>query len=279
MGLAACTIAPDYNYASTDAPSFDASRVQPVQMAWVLSSGGPRGFVHVGVLRALEELGLKPDLVVGGSVGSLVGALYACGMPAVQLEAMALDLGLTDMGRLAFGGEARFSGNPIAEFVNREIRFQPIEKLPVRFAASALERMSRKPVLFNTGNTGVAVQASCAIEGVFTPVRIRSTQFVDADAAIPLPVRLARSLGARKVLAIDASAHENKAPSGAERYREGDLRKRALIVPDAQSADLTLHPEFGYWVSTSREFRERAIRAGYEQTMQNAQQLKALHAA
>lgn len=279
LGLGACTIASDYDHASDDAPSFDLARVQSARMAWVLSSGGPRGFVHVGVLRALDELGCKPDLVVGGSVGSLVGALYACGIPATQMQTMALDLGITDMGRLAMGGEGRFSGNPIAEFINRELHGLPIERLPVRFAVAALERQSRKPVLFNTGNTGLAVQASCAIEGMFTPVRIRSTQFVDADMATPLPVRLARSLGARKVLAIDASAHEDKAPEGALRFRDSDLLKRALTAADAKVADLTLHPDFGYWVSTKREFRERAIRAGYEQTMARGPELRALHAA
>ncbi len=274
-----CTLAPDYDYSNDDAPNFDSTRTQPARMAWVFSSGGPRGFVHVGVLHALDELGLKPDLVVGGSVGSLVGALYACGIPVAQLESMALDLGLTDMGRLAIGGEGRFSGNPIAEFINRQLHGLPIERLPVRFAAAALERQTRKPVVFNAGNAGVAVQASCAIEGTFTPVRIRSTQFVDADQAVPLPVRLARSLGAVKVLAVDASAHIDKTPAGAERFRTGDLRKRALTEPDILAANLTLHPDFGYWVSASREFRERAIRAGYEQTLLRGAELRALHAA
>jgi NTE family protein len=276
---AACSIAPDYDHNGDDAPRFEPAQVRPARMAWVLSSGGPRGFVHVGVLKALEELGLKPDLIVGGSVGALVGALYACGIQAERLETMALDLGVTDMGRLAVVGEGRFAGTPIAELINREVAHRPIEKLPARFAAAVIVRATRQPMLFNAGNTGVAVQASCAIEGTFTPVRVRGTQYVDADLAAPLPVRMARALGAQKVLAVDASAHENKAPEGATRYRAGDLRKRALTEPDARAADLTLHPEFGYWVSVTREFRERAIRAGYEQTLTRAAELRALHAA
>jgi NTE family protein len=276
--LGACSFAPDFNYDSDEAPRFDAKLVKPARMAWVLSSGGPRGFVHVGVLKALEELNLAPDLIVGGSVGALVGALYACGISAVELERMALDLGVTQMGRLAVTGEGKFAGTPIAELINRELRYQPIEKLPTRFAAVVIERQSRKPMLFNAGDGGLAVQASSAIEGTFTPVRIRGVQYVDADLAVPLPVRMARALGAVKVLAIDASAHEDKAPESASRYREGDLRKRALTEADAQAANLTLHPDFGYYVSASREFRERAIRSGYEQTMAQAAQLKALHA-
>lgn len=276
--LAGCTFAPDYNHDGDNAPRFDAALVQPARITWVLSSGGPRGFVHVGVIKALDELGCKPDLIVGGSVGALVGALYACGINGAELERMALDLGITEMGRLAMTGEGRFAGTPIAELINRSLAQQPIEKLKTRFAAAVVARASRAPTLFNAGNSGLAVQASCAIEGLFTPVRVRGLQYVDADLVAPLPVRMARSLGAAKVLAIDASAHEDKAPETAGRYREGDLRKRALTEPDARAADLTLHPNFGYYVSASREFRERAIRAGYEQTMAQAASIKALHA-
>jgi NTE family protein len=278
LATTGCSFAPDYNHDAEDAPRFDAALVKPARMAWVLSSGGPRGFVHVGVLKALDELGCKPDLVVGGSVGALVGALYACGIHGAELERMALDLGITEMGRLAVTGEGKFAGTPIAELINRALRYQPIEKLATRFAAVVVERSSRKPLLFNAGNGGIAVQASSAIEGLFTPVRIRGTQYVDADLAVPMPVRMARALGAAKVLAIDASAHEDKAPEGAARYREGDLRKRALTEPDARAADITLHPDFGYYVSVTREFRERAIRAGYEQTLAQGARIKALHA-
>lgn len=276
--LAACSFAPDYNHEADDAPRFDVARVAPARVAWVLSSGGPRGFVHVGVLKALDELGCKPDLIVGGSVGALVGALYACGINGADLERMALELGITEMGRLAITGEGRFAGTPIAELINRSLSNVPIEKLKTRFAAAVVAREARTPMLFNAGNSGLAVQASCAIEGLFTPVRVRGLQYVDADLVAPLPVRMARSLGAAKVLAIDASAHEDKAPEGALRYREGDLKKRALTEPDARAADLTLHPNFGYYVSASREFRQRAIRAGYEQTMAQSASVKALHA-
>lgn len=277
-----CTINSDQNHTDNDAPSYDASLNRPAHVAWVFSSGGPRGFVHVGVIKALEELGLKPDLIVGASAGALVGALYAAGLRAAKLEALALDLGLLEVGRWAMVGEAKFDGAPIATQVNEQVMAlcgqERIEKLPMRFAAVAIEKLSRKPTVFNAGNTGLAVQASSAIEGVFTPVRIRGVQFVDADLAVPMPVRLARSLGAVKVLAIDASAHEDKAPAGAQRFKEGDLRKRALTLPDTLAADVNLQPDFGYYVSPSKEFRIRCIQAGYEQTMAKAQVLKALHA-
>jgi NTE family protein len=231
--------------------------------------------------QSAEELGLKPDLIVGASAGALVGALYACGLRAARLEALALDLGLLEVGRWAMFGEGKFDGAPIAAQVTEHIMAQTgqqaIEKLPIRFAAVAIEKASRKPIIFNAGHAGLAVQTSSAIEGMFTPVRIRGVQYVDADLAVPMPVRIARAIGAVKALAIDASAHEDKAPAGAQRFREGDLRKRALTLPDALAADVSLQPDFGYYVNTSKEFRLRCINAGYEQTMAKAQVLKALH--
>ena len=111
---AGCTISADFDHTNSDAPRYDAALNRPARVAWVFSSGGPRGFVHVGVLKALEELGLKPDLIVGGSVGALVGALYASGVRAAKLEALALDLGLLEVGRWALLGEGKFDGAPIS---------------------------------------------------------------------------------------------------------------------------------------------------------------------
>ena len=94
---------------------------------------------------------------------------------------------------------------------------------------------------------------------------------------MPLPVRLARAAGATRVLAIDASAHEDRAPEGARRYRDGDLRKRALTAPDARHADLLLHPDIGYYAGMRRAWREMAVQQGYQQTMARRAQLLALH--
>lgn len=86
-------------------------------------------------------------------------------------------------------------------------------------------------------------------------MQIGGQDHVDADLHQPLPVRLARALGAQRVLAVDASAHEDKAPPGTEPWRAGDLRKRALTEPDARAADLLLHPDTGYCAGLSREYR------------------------
>ena len=277
-GLSGCTISPDQNHAGPDAPRA-MPLARPVRTAWVFSSGGPRGFVHVGVIKALSELKLVPDLLVGASIGALVAVVYASGRSAHEIERMALDVQPLGLGRLAMGSAERLSGSGIADLVRAEVNNTLLERMRIPVVCMAAKRVDSSLVGFNCGDAGLAVQASCAIEGKFAPVRIRGDQYVDPDQYQPLPVRMARQLGATRILAIDASAHESRAPAGSERWRTSDLKKRALTEPDARAADLTLHPEFGYYVNLSREFRERAIEAGYRTTLANAAKLTALYSA
>lgn len=246
------------------------------RLACVLGSGGPRGFVHVGVLRALDEIGVRPDLIVGASVGAFVGALYAAGVDRMALREIALTSSPLQFISLNLVGEAWLSGAPMASFVNEVASGRRIEQLSTAFAAVAIDRRTREPVALNVGDPGVAVQASTAIEGRFSPVRVGDRELVDPDAVTPLPVRMARRLGAARVVAVDASAHEERAPAQARRYRAGDLAKRRTIEPDARAADLVIHPDFGYWVSFDRDFRERAMRAGYRDTLAAAETIRAL---
>jgi NTE family protein len=274
--LVACTFAADADHDGDDAP-----RVAPLprapRVAWVLSSGGPRGFTHVGVLRALHEMGLAPDLIVGASVGALIGALRASGLLAPAIETLALELQPLTLARVALGAEERFSGAPLAELVRRHVAVQQLERMPIAMACVAAMKRDGRVVAFTAGDVGLAVQASAAIEGQFAPVRIRGETYIDADGYSPLPVRLARALGAQRVIAVDATAHIERAPPGAERYRQGDVKKKALVDIDAAAADLVLKPDFGYWVSLSREFRERAITAGYRDTMARERELRVVH--
>jgi NTE family protein len=281
-GLAGCAFDPDADHTGPNAPGMAALPRKP-RVAWVLSSGGPRGFVHVGVVKALDELGVTPDVIVGASAGALVGVLRAGGVRGTELERLALELSPATLARVSIGGAERLSGSAIADLVREKLRAKgnapQLEKLPL-MALCVSQRMSDGGVVaFSQGDAGLAVQASCAIEGQFTPVRVRGQRYADADLRMPMPVRLVRAMGAMRVLAVDASADETRAPAGTERWRDGDVRKRALTRPDAAVADVLLHPDIGYYASVSREYRERCIAAGYRDTMAAAGRIRALHAA
>jgi NTE family protein len=280
-GLAALGVgwgmAGDTDHDGPEAPAA-APLVRRPRVAWVFGSGGPRGFVHVGVLRALDELGLEPDLVVGASVGALVGALRASGLSAQRIEALAMEVQPWRLARPAWTWPKRLSGVPVADWVREHAPQPRLERFPTPMVCVAQRVDDGEVVGFSRGDAGVAVQAACAIDGQFVPVRIRGRRYADADLRMPLPVRVARALGAERVLAVDASAHEDRAPPGAERYRETDLLKRALTRPDAELADVVLHPDFGYWAGSSRAYRERVISSGREATLATADRLRALHA-
>jgi NTE family protein len=276
--LGGCALQPDADHGGDDAPAA-VPLARPARVAWVFGSGGPRGYAHLGVLQALDDLGLQPDLLVGASVGALVAVLRAAGMPVADIVRAGLTMQPWQLLRWAPGGSQRWAAGGLADWVQQAVGQRPLQALPLPVLVAAQRLQDGSVLGFNHGHAGLAVQASCAIEGQFTPVRIRGELYADADLRMPLPVRLARAAGATRVLAIDASAHEDRAPEGASRYRAGDLRKRALTAPDAGLADLLLHPDFGYWVSLSDEFKRRAIAAGHAATLAAAPALRALHAA
>lgn len=183
-------------------------RTRPV--ALVLSGGAARGFAHVGVINVLEAHGLKPDVVVGTSAGSIVGALYASGLSAAELDiavgqldpSVFTDFVLPGLGFLA--GEMGFvRGDKLHRFIDARVKHHRIQDFPMRFAAVATELSSGEPVTFNVGDVGLAVLASSAVPGVISPVKIGGRQYSDGQISSPLPVAAARTLGAKVVIAVD----------------------------------------------------------------------------
>ena len=231
--LAGCTLNPDRDHTGPDAPQA-LPLPRAARTAWVFSSGGPRGFVHVGVLKALDELGLVPDLIVGASAGALVGSLYAAGLSARAIETLALDLQPLSLARWAWGQDERLSGTAIADLVREQAPKTRLEHMPLAMACVAARQRDNTAVAFTTGDVGLAVQASSAIEGQFAPVRIRGERYVDADWTTPLPVRLARSLGAQRVLAVDASAHLDRTPPAPSATASMTCARRHWLTPTAR---------------------------------------------
>lgn len=270
VSLDGCDILPETPLPEAQQPRFVAWPT-PSRLALVLSSGGPRGFSHIGVLKALDDIGVKPDLVVGASVGALLGSVMCAGASMADIEQLGLEFDFKTLVRLSLTSGYKLSGASLAGFVNQEVARRlghtALERLPLRFAAVAADVQSGALAAFNSGNVGRAVQASSAIPGRFDPVLIRGRLFADGDLIAPLPVRWTRAAGATKIIAVDCSARTDNVPPGAEVYRETDLRKRALTDAEAKYADITLHPDIGYWVHLSREFRERTAKIAYDYTM------------
>lgn len=178
----------------------------PPKIALALGGGAARGFAHVGVIKALEAQGIVPDIVVGTSVGSVVGALYAAGNNGFELQKLAMQMEEGQVSDWSLPDRGVIKGEALQEFVNRAVNQRPLEKLPRLFAVVATDLNSGEAVVFRTGNTGMAVRASSSVPGVFQPVSINGHEYVDGGLVSPVPVRIARSLGADFVIAVDISA-------------------------------------------------------------------------
>jgi NTE family protein len=169
-----------------------------------LGSGSARGWAHVGVIRALEEAGIKPDLVCGTSIGALVGAAYAAG-ELKNFEKWLLGLGITDV--LSFmdvrlnGGMIK--GERLMDFFRKSFIDRPIENLSMPFAAVATALHNGAEVWLREGSTIEAVRASIALPALFTPVVREGKTLVDGALVNPVPVSLARAMGADIVIAVD----------------------------------------------------------------------------
>ena len=174
----------------------------------VLGSGAARGFAHIGVMRALLAHGIKPDIIVGTSMGALVGGCYATN----QLDALETWSRSLTMRRIIgyldvkIGGSGLISGGRLATELQASIGEADIEKLPIRFAAIATEIGTGHEVWLTRGSLSLAVRASYALPGIFAPVHLGGRWLVDGALVNPVPVSAARALGARVVIAVNMDA-------------------------------------------------------------------------
>lgn len=170
-----------------------------------LASGGAKGAAHIGVIEALEELGITIECIAGASIGAVVGAAYACGSLKRFRKAL---LGMTGRKMLklvdpVFPGSGFVKGEKLiaflADFIPKEARF---EDLPLPLVVVATDFYSGQRAVFSRGPILAALRASMSIPGVFLPVKIGERLYVDGGAADVLPIDLPRTLGARRVIAV-----------------------------------------------------------------------------
>jgi len=259
--------------------AFDAKR--PV-VALVLSGGSARGFAHIGVIRVLEQMGIEPDLIVGTSAGSIVGAGYAAGMTANQLQDAArrfdkslfMDIAFSNFGLPFIPNElGLIRGERLQRFVDDLVTHRPIESLPRRLSIAATDLQSGKTMLFTHGSAGLAVLASSSVPGLFAPPKIGGRLYVDGQVSSPLPVTAARSLGADIVIAVDATYppdHADVTNALGVLFQSFMIAGSRIKESELAAADIVIRPDFktsgqlGFgdrdWLIASGETAARALR-------------------
>ncbi len=279
--LAACTTAP---VKPADPPVIapePAAIKRPPKIGLALGGGAARGFAHVGVIAALEEAGIKVDLVVGTSAGSLVGAIYASGKSAAQLQEIALKMEeaeITDW-TLPFFSRGILRGEALSNYVNRQVNNKLIESLPMPLGIVATDLRSGQGVLFQQGDTGRAVRASSSVPSVFNPVKIGEREFVDGGLVAPVPVRYAKQMGAELIIAVDISAApEGNASDGtlAVLLQTFAIMGKSINEYALQGADVVIRPELVGVKSGDFTAKRRSIDAGKLAMQRQIAQLKAL---
>ncbi|HUJ01236.1 MAG TPA: patatin-like phospholipase RssA [Usitatibacter sp.] len=218
-----------------------ASRARKPAIGLALGGGSARGWAHIGVIRALEEAGIRPDFIAGTSIGALVGAAYAAG-ELDKLESWARGMHVRNVLRffdvsLASG---LLKGERLIEFIRRDFADRPIEELPIPFAATATALHTGQEVWLRTGSTLDAVRASISFPGLFAPVMHEGRLLVDGGLVNPVPVSLARALGADIVIAVDLSSD-----LVGSRLRNSDPgeRQSSAIAEWAKTHGLALHSQ------------------------------------
>ena len=177
------------------------------RLGLALGNGSARGWAHVGVIRALEQAGIRPDLVCGTSIGALVGAAYAAG-DLDRFEQWVLGLGIREGAAYMDVGlsSGLLKGERLMEFFRRNFADRPLEELAMPFAAVATSLRTGAEVWLRHGPTLNAVRASIALPGLFAPVLWEGSVVVDGGLVNPVPVSLARARGADVVIAVDLSS-------------------------------------------------------------------------
>jgi NTE family protein len=283
------------------------------RLALVLSGGGARGAAHIGALRVLEELHVVPDLVVGTSMGSIVGGLYASGWSPDEIEALLLavdwaelfsdrvarsersfrrkldDVTMLVQGRMRFDGWKPYAppgavvGQRLESLLDtiemRSTTADDFDLLPIPYRAVAVDLATAEAVVIGRGSLGVAMRASMSIPGLFAPVEIDGRRLADGGAVANLPVTVARNLGAESIIAVDISSPLGEPGRGftAVFAQMNSMLTQGNVVEDVRKlgpGDVYIRPELGDISFLAFERAHEAVALGADASRLKAEDLR-----
>lgn len=179
--------------------------MRPKRWVLALSGGAARGIAHAGILKVLDEEGLRPDLIVGTSAGSIAGVFLAAGVSAERMITWAEKLRWSSIARPVISKLGLLCNDRLGELLERTLPVRTFDELSIPFACMATDLGTSEPVIIQSGDLNTAIRASCAIPGLFTPVELDGRLLIDGGVTANVPVAAARQLGGDLVVGVNVN--------------------------------------------------------------------------
>ena len=258
------------------------------KLGLALGSGGARGVAHAGLLKALEEQGIRPDFISGCSMGAVVGGVYASGVGAEEMYGIVKRLKKRDIISInpaALSQMAILRSSKVRKLLGEHLATKNIEDFPVKFCCVATDVLSGQPYIFDKGDAALAIQASSTIPAVFAPVKHEDKLLVDGGCTCRVPIKIVKDMGADVVIAMDVLSNCSQPVD--EVHGILNVVLRVFDIMDAQNAasgferdgkfcDLMLKPEMNGMSQYVIKDLEKAFEEGYLLTKKNMAKIKSL---
>ena len=274
--LSACSF---LNYPQPEVTKVNSGR-KPI-IALALGGGAARGFAHVGVIKTLEANGIKPDLIVGTSAGSVIAALYATGLTGNELNQIANNMNEASITDWAMPFSNKFGGlikgDALQNEDNRLVGNRTIERMKIPLGIVSTDLQTGNSILFRRGDTGQAVRASCSVPGVFIPTNIGGREYVDGGLSSPVPIRSAKKMGADIVIAVNISSepsNQNFTGTLGVILQTTTIMGKSINNFELPLADVVIQPELNNMKGTDFKARNTAILAGEIATQMKMEEIK-----
>ncbi|MGB5867218.1 MAG: patatin-like phospholipase family protein [Arcobacteraceae bacterium] len=240
------------------------------KIALCLGGGGVLGAYHIGVLKAVEELNIKIDFIAGTSIGSIIGALYAAGKSAQQIEEIALHIKWKDFYNLSICKLGLLSNEKIGNLITKETNSKKFKDLIIPFGVVATDISKGEKVILKKGNLQKAVMASSCVPGVFIPVEIQGKLLVDGGIVENVPISVAQEFEAEYIIAVDLnSKHSYTRPKNAIEvlFNSFEFLSNQATSLRLNEANLVLEPNLEKFNSINTKQIKELINKGYKESL------------
>ncbi len=240
---------------------------QDQSLAIAFGGGGLRGYMHLGVIKALTEQDITADLVTGSSAGSIAATLYASGQSYEVLEKIIDDFNELKVTDFVVSKRGLVNGQDLADWINQSVPQTRLSDMPIPIGITATDMTSFDAVLIKDGNPGRAVQTSSTIPGAFVPVEHQQHLLVDGGVLHVVPVDYARTMGADIVIGVDIyCGNQPPAEEGALKMQLATFRLLACRLSESEinRADIIVRPQYEPEQGLGGQSKQAAIEAGYQ---------------